>query len=144
MSIDPPPQPTPSSGLRIDHARNDGLGLAVILDEIDLGPGEVHWELTYVSVVWWPGHESPWDESWIKDSPLALSDDVFRGEAGRIEVINGRFSGHRGVREVVVVEAIDSSFWLVWSDDADILSRVRARFPDASPASLPTPFHPDG
>lgn len=74
-----------------------------------------------------------------------LSDDVFRHQAVEVnEVINGRLRARRGDRELVVVEAIDSTFWLVWSDDADILGAVREQFPDAELASPPSPFHPLG
>ncbi len=95
--------------------------------------------------MWWPGNESPWEDSWIDDDPLELSDEAFRHQAtGITQVINGRFSAYRDGTEIVAVEAVDSSFWLVWSDDATILGYMRGRFPKASPASPPSPFHPYG
>jgi hypothetical protein len=143
--MEPARQPTASSGLRIDHKTNDGLLLADILDVIDVGPGDARWELTAVSVVWWEGQESPWDDSWNDTHPLVLADPDFRQQAVEIiQVVNGRFSAYDRGREIVVVEAIDSSFWLVWSDDAEILDKVRERFPAAYAASPPSTFQPHG
>ena len=62
----------------------------------------------------------------------------------RTQVINGRFTARVGDREIVSVEAVDSSYWLVWTEDAELLRRTHARFPGATQVRGPTPFRPEG
>lgn len=60
------------------------------------------------------------------------------------QVINGRVTGFDGEREVVMIEAVDSTFWLVWSDDEGLREAVIRRFPNVSTVVPPTEFHPLG
>ena|SRR5437763_952204 len=130
-------QPSASSGLRIDTP----AVLAEVLDAVD--PCD-RWELRWINQVWWEGKESSWvDCSW--DGPLVLDDPSLRAQAATAEqVINGRFTGFRNGDEAVMIEAVDSSFWLLWSDDDRLKSRIRERFGDVTSVRPPTEFHPKG
>ena len=80
----------------------------------------------------------PWADSW-GDVPLVLDENELRSRwVGQI--INGRFIGNRDRREVLMVEAIDSTFWLVWCDDERVISALAGRFVDVTRAVPPTPF----
>lgn len=131
-------QPSASSGLRIDAQ----AGLAEVVDLVD--PCD-RWDLRWINQVWWEGKDSTWiDRSW-DEGPLALDDETLRRQAaGAEQVINGRVTGFRGGEEVVMIEAVDSSFWLVWSDDEDLRKRITDRFSQVSNVLPPTEFHPYG
>jgi hypothetical protein len=131
-------QPKASSGLRIDEG-------ALLVDLLDLVDRCDCWELRWINQVWWEGKDSTWiDRSW-GEGPLALNDGILRRQAaGAEQVINGRFTGFKSGAEVVMIEAADSSFWLVWSDDGDLRGRITDRFSQVSNVRPPTEFHPDG
>jgi hypothetical protein len=95
-----------SSGMRIDTP----VALADVLAVVDRCD---RWELRWINQVWWEGKDSAWvDQSW--DEPLVLDDQTLRAQAAAAEqVINGRFTGFDQGSEVVMIEAVDSSFWLV-------------------------------
>jgi hypothetical protein len=102
------------------------------------------WELRWINQVWWEGKDSAWvDQSW--DEPLVLDDQTLRAQAAAAEqVINGRFTGFDQGSEVVMIEAVDSSFWLVWTDDESLQDRVAERFANVRSVRPPTEFHPHG
>ena len=131
-------QPLASSGVRIPMPAE----LAEVLDVIE--PCE-HWELRWISQVWSPGDRSVWgDRSW-GSSPYVLDDARLRSEGRDAEqVINGRFVGTQDDTEVVMVESVDSTFWLVWSDDERLITRIVEWFPRATSVRPPTEFHPHG
>ena len=137
--MDDPVQPAAAAGVKVPPEAS----LAQLLDAIDLGSAGLVWRAECINAVEWDGYDSPWSESW--DEPLILPDERLREQAadGR-QVINGRFTGEVAGSEAVTIEAIDSTFWLVWSDDPALRERVRQRFPSATNATRPSPWHPHG
>lgn len=72
---------------------------------------------------------------------MTVEDDVLRTQAAAAQqLINGRFRALANGQEVLVIEAIDSTCWLVWSDDLGLHQTLRTRFGDVSDVALPTPF----
>jgi hypothetical protein len=131
-------QPQASSGLKIP-------GPVVLAQVLECVESRLRWELSYIDQVWWEGNESEWQEKSWGDTPLLLDDLVLRDQAADAEqVINGRFTGFDGGREVVMIEAVDSTFWLVWSDDEALREAVIRSFPHVSTVVPPTEFHPLG
>lgn len=56
------------------------------------------------------------------------------------QVIDGRFTGYGDDgRPVLQLEAIDSSYWVVWAHDPEVLSSVRSAFPTAQDYDEPEP-----
>jgi hypothetical protein len=133
-------QPAASDGVRIADGTRDGGGLRFdLLDVLDaLHPflGGVTWEVRFISSVWM--NTDPWLDSWT-DEPLRLDTEALR-ERYEGQIINGRFTAVSGSREVLMVEAVDSSFWLVWSDDLVVLTALSKRFVDVTQVTPPTPF----
>lgn len=139
-SMDDIGQPAAARGVRIRSGVRDGGGLNFDLPEVLDAIGSfvygLTWEVRFISSVWMDS--DPWLDSWA-DEPLRLDSDALRARwVGQI--INGRFAAFDGAREVLMIEAVDSSFWLVWSDDATVLSALTSRFDDATPVTPPTPF----
>jgi hypothetical protein len=131
-------QPGASSGLKIPEP----VVLARVLECVD---SSLRWEVSYINQVEWDGHESDWRKKSWDDTPLVLDDMVLRAQAADPEqVINGRFTGFDGEREVVMIEAVDSTFWLVWSDDEGLRDALIRRFPNVTTVAPPTEFHPLG
>ena len=116
----------------------------VLSDLLDLVEPCERWELRWITAVWWEGHESEWnDESW--EGPVVLADGDLREEARRSEQItNGRFTGFNGAAETVMIEAVDSTFWLIWSEDMCLRQSLVKRFPGSGEITPPTRFHPLG
>jgi hypothetical protein len=136
-------QPQARQGLKLSGG--DGpltFDLEQILAALALAR-DVTWEVAWISAVGADGTAHPWPGSW--DAPVSVDATTLARQAMNVvQVINGRFTARRGGRELVVVEAVDSSFWLVWSDDATLLDRVRATFDHVSDVRPPTEFHPEG
>ena len=62
--------------------------------------------------------------------------DFVNGIDQLLQVIDGEFEAFGKNGRWVVIRAVDSSWWEVWSDDQSVLEAVRARFrttEDASP-----------
>lgn len=131
-------QPAPHVGSKIPLSINH-IDLKDILAVIDSRP-EWRWQLHYINEVWWDEQPPFWTESWDADG-MTVEDDVLRTQAAAAQqVINGRLRALANRQEVLVIEAIDSTCWLVWSDDLGLHQTLRARFRDVSDVDLPTPF----
>jgi hypothetical protein len=131
-------QPATPGGVRIADGTRDGGGLTFdlidVLDAIEPLVSGLTWEARCISSVWFD--VDPWADSWA-DAPLRLDRDALRARwAGQI--IDGRFAALDDDSDVLVIEAVDSSFWLVWSADAAVLSAVTSRFDDVTPIVHPT------
>lgn len=133
-------QPAASGGVRIMDGVRDGRGLTFDLPDIldAIGPVVLGctWEARYVASVW--TETDPWDDSW-SDVPSPLDTGALRAR-WMGQIINGRFTALDDGREVLMIEAVDSSFWLVWSDNTEVLAGLMRRFVDVTPAVPPTPF----
>ena len=133
-------QPAASVGVRIADGTRDGGGLRFdlldILDALDPFVGGVIWEVRFISSVWLT--TDPWLDSWT-DEPQRLDTQALR-ERYEGQIINGRFTAVSGSRQVLMVEAVDSSFWLVWSDDPAVLTALSKRFREVTRVTPPTPF----
>ena len=132
--------PATNGGLRIADGTGDGGGLTFdlldLLDTIEPVVSDLTWEVRRVSSVWFD--VDPWADSW-GDVPLRLDGEALRARwVGQI--IDGRFAALDDDRQVVAVEAVDSSFWLVWSGNAAVLAAVRGRFADVVPVGGPSEF----
>lgn len=56
------------------------------------------------------------------------------------QIIDGRFTGYdESGQAQLQMQAIDSSYWVVWSRDAAVLGRVRTAFTDVEDYEEPTP-----
>jgi hypothetical protein len=136
-------QPQARQGLKLSGG--DGpltFDLQEILAALAL-PTDVTWEVQWISGIGADGSSHPWPGSWA--APVSVDITMLTHQASAVDqVINGRFTATRGSRELVVVEAVDSSFWLVWTDDATLQHRVRAAFEHVSEVQPPTEFHPEG
>jgi hypothetical protein len=128
----------PTGGLRIADGTRDGGGLTYdlldLLDAIEPLVSGLAWDVRRISSVWF--EVDPWADSW-GDAPLRLDGEELR-ERWVGQIIDGRFAALDDDREVVVLEAVDSSFWLVWSQDAAVLASVTGRFADVTPISGPS------
>lgn len=133
-------QPAASGGVRIADGVRDGGGLNFdlieVLDALDPFLRGVNWQVRFISSVWMDA--DPWSESWA-DGGLRLDSDALR-QRYEGQIVNGRFAAVSNGREILMIEAVDSSFWLVWSDDCRALAALRDRFVDVTPVTPPTPF----
>ena len=130
--------PATHGGLRIADGTSDGGSLTFdlldLLDAIEPLVSGLTWEVRCISSVWFD--VDPWADTW-GDVPLRLDGDALR-ERWVGQIINGRFAALDDDREVIVVEAVDSSFWLVLSEDAAVLAAVTGRFADVVPIGGPS------
>ncbi len=56
------------------------------------------------------------------------------------QVIDGRFTGYDlAGQPVLELHAIDSSYWVVWARDGEVLARFRTAFSEAETYDEPTP-----
>jgi hypothetical protein len=124
----------------IDDMRSDIHVLAVDLRHVLAALGEratnSQWR---VRDVWATGEDSAEELQSFDDTTtvsgqrlLQLADDV-------IQVIDGAFSAFESgsVEPWVVVEAVDSSYYLVRSDDASVLDTIRSTFHHVSDYEQP-------
>jgi len=136
--------PETHGGLRIADGTSDGGGLTFdlldLLDPIEPLVSGVTWEIRRISSVWFD--VDPWADSW-GDVPLRLDGEALR-ERYVGQIINGRSVALDDDREVVAVEAVDSSFWLVLSEDAAVLAAVTDRFADVVPIGGPSQLGDEG
>lgn len=56
-----------------------------------------------------------------------------------LQVIDGRFTGRRGEEPLLLLAAIDSSYWIVWAADVNVLDRVRRAFSGVEEYDEPPP-----
>ena len=135
--------PRAKTGLRVEDA--DG-GLSFDLRELlaVLGvPADASWLVQWVSGHGPDGGDHPWPDSW--DAPVVVDGTTLTRQAADVaQVINGRFTAFRDAQELVMVEAVDSTFWLVWTDDEALRGRLRNSFGRVTDVRPPTEFHPRG
>ncbi len=93
-----------------------------------------------VRPVWAEGHEHVEAESEKPGGvPLTWAQMAVLAEACQ-QVIDGRFTGYdEHGRPSVQLQAIDSSYWVVWADNGGVLAAVRSSFPAAEDYDEPTP-----
>lgn len=111
-----------------------GFDLREVLDAV--GP---HEELAWVlydaqfngdvRTVWPEGWESVQRRSDMPGGvPLTWQEMQTLGATCQ-QIIDGRFTGYdEAGHPLLQVQAVDSSYWIIWAQDAAILERVRGRF----------------
>jgi len=57
-----------------------------------------------------------------------------------LQVIDGRFTGRRGDDPLLSLAAIDSSYWIVWAAESEVLDRVRGAFSGVEDYDEPPPL----
>ena len=136
-------QPEASTGLRVEDA-NGGLSfdLRELLGVLEV-PDDAFWHVQWVSGHGPDGVDHPWPDSW--NAPVAVDGATLTRQAADVaQVTNGRFTAFRDAEELVMLEAVDSTFWLVWTDDEAMRARVRRAFGRVTVVQPPTEFHQYG
>ena len=93
-----------------------------------------------VTCVWPAGWEYAEGESKQPDGISMTWDQMAQLADNCFQVIDGRFTGYGDDGQPVLqLRALDSSYWVVWAGEDQVLDRVRGAFPVAQPYYEPTP-----
>lgn len=131
------------SAVRIDPEDVDG-SLGFDLEQIVEVLGDqsrLSWTVTNAYVLAErPGTGDPWTYS-PPDVSLAWSEIVQMAKTV-VQVIDGTFTGRSTEGPELLVCAVDSTYWVVWTEDSDVIERVRQSFRHVRP--WPAPPESDG
>lgn len=117
-------------GIRIDRQNNPSFDLRDILAIVGEPALQSDWRC---QDLWYTVKDEDSDE-YVKAPRKVTGAELLRFADVVMQIIDGRFeasSAGAAKRPWLMIMAVDSSYWEVWSTKQEVLEIVRARFSDA-------------